>query len=72
MCFRKVQCTRYACGHDTPNAESLVDCGSTRCRYSKEHRGGCKTCSTSCKQWLRPAQTVVSFLSPLNCIHCRR
>ncbi|KAF9008318.1 hypothetical protein BDQ17DRAFT_1237091 [Cyathus striatus] len=72
MCYREVQCTRHCCGHDAPKSEQRMDCGSSNCRYSSKHNPGCQTCPTSCKQWLRPAQTVVTSTSNSPCTHCSR
>ncbi|KDR74834.1 hypothetical protein GALMADRAFT_564531 [Galerina marginata CBS 339.88] len=74
MCFREVHCTRHACGHDHPQSDSRVDCGSATCRYSQSHNPSCspKTCSYTCVQWLKPARNVVKATSPLQCNFCRR
>ncbi|KAF8148457.1 hypothetical protein B0H34DRAFT_737140 [Crassisporium funariophilum] len=73
MCYREVQCTRHACGHDHPQSDCRVDCGSANCRYSLSHNPACppKNCSYTCKQWLKPARTVVSANSSLHCRYCR-
>ncbi|TEB14303.1 hypothetical protein FA13DRAFT_1651922 [Coprinellus micaceus] len=51
MCHRKVECVLHSCGHSNPQAESLVDCGSTWCRYSSSHDADCKKCTKTCNQW---------------------
>ncbi|KAF9559038.1 hypothetical protein CPC08DRAFT_638279 [Agrocybe pediades] len=56
MCYREVQSTRHACGHDHPQADRRVDCGSGACRYSASHPVSCspKTCPQTCNQWYAP------------------
>ncbi|KAF8963541.1 hypothetical protein BDZ97DRAFT_1602321, partial [Flammula alnicola] len=73
MCFREVHCTRHVCGHDHPQSDSRVDCGSVNCRYSQSHNPRClpKSCPSTCNQWYGPARTVVTGSSPLRCGHCR-
>ncbi|KAF8878803.1 hypothetical protein CPB84DRAFT_1688199 [Gymnopilus junonius] len=74
MCFREVQCTRHACGHDHPQSDSRVDCRSANCRYSQFHNPSCSpaTCPQTCNQWCVPAKTVVTNVSPSKCSFCRR
>ncbi|TFK31639.1 hypothetical protein BDQ12DRAFT_618541 [Crucibulum laeve] len=72
MCYREVHCTKHSCGHETPQSERRVDCGSARCRYSEAHDSSCKTCPSSCKQWLRPPQMIATATSKTPCTHCRR
>ncbi|KAF8188045.1 hypothetical protein BJ912DRAFT_851416 [Pholiota molesta] len=73
MCYREVHCTKHACGHEHPQSETRVDCESSDCRYSRVHTAGCppKTCPETCKQWLKPARTVVTGTSPSRCGHCK-
>ncbi|KAF8062508.1 hypothetical protein FPV67DRAFT_275564 [Lyophyllum atratum] len=70
MCYREVHCTRHSCGHETPHGERRMDCGSSRCRYSANHSAHCGTCTKTCKQWLRPAQTLVTAKAQTPCFHC--
>ncbi|KAF8880776.1 hypothetical protein BD779DRAFT_1411347, partial [Infundibulicybe gibba] len=70
MCYREVHCVKYACGHQTPSTERRVDCNSSQCRYSNAHNSNCHSCSTTCKQWLRPAQMVITQTSQSSCGHC--
>ncbi|KAF9463206.1 hypothetical protein BDZ94DRAFT_629302 [Collybia nuda] len=70
MCHREVHYTRHCCGHDNPHFEYRVDCKSAQCRYSASHNIKCTSCSTTCKQWLRPAQSVVTAKMQALCFHC--
>ncbi|PFH53504.1 hypothetical protein AMATHDRAFT_137447 [Amanita thiersii Skay4041] len=70
MCYREVQCTRYACGHEVPHSDRRVDCGSGHCRYSSSHATPCSNCASACKQWLRPAQMQVTRTERTHCYHC--
>ncbi|KJA18708.1 hypothetical protein HYPSUDRAFT_190707 [Hypholoma sublateritium FD-334 SS-4] len=72
MCYREVRCARHACGHEHPQSDKKIDCGSPACRYSQAHSPACspKTCPQTCKQWLKPARNVVVSNSPARCGHC--
>ncbi|KAK0236285.1 hypothetical protein EDD85DRAFT_636079 [Armillaria nabsnona] len=53
MCYRKIDSTKYSCGHDIPHGDQRIDCNSARCRYSSAHQDNCHDYkSTSSKQWL--------------------
>ncbi|KAJ7692885.1 hypothetical protein B0H17DRAFT_933545 [Mycena rosella] len=53
MCYDAVPCRVFSCGHEKPQGQrSQVDCGSNRCRYSKNHpTGQCNNCVNTCTQW---------------------
>ncbi|KAK0236311.1 hypothetical protein EDD85DRAFT_637252 [Armillaria nabsnona] len=70
MCYRKIDSTRYSCGHDTPHGDQRIDCNSARCRYSSAHPDNNHDCKSTCKQWLRPSQNVVTKSSHSLCYHC--
>ncbi|KAM6501046.1 hypothetical protein JOM56_004060 [Amanita muscaria] len=71
MCYREVKCVKHSCGHEAPIEDRRVDCGSNRCRYSSSHAAPCTDCSSTCNQWLRPAQMQVVRTDTQSCYHCR-
>ncbi|KAJ6597783.1 hypothetical protein DFH09DRAFT_1304544 [Mycena vulgaris] len=71
MCHDAVPFRLFACGHEKPEGQrSHVDCGSHRCRYSKQHPGGCANCVNTCQQWMMQPQRYPAGSAPGMCFNC--
>ncbi|KAJ4466435.1 hypothetical protein C8J55DRAFT_241235 [Lentinula edodes] len=75
MCYRSVNCTKFACGHLIPiDGGVKVDCNKSNCINSRVHqaKGPCSNCTSTCTQWLKEARKVPVSAVNGACTACRR
>ncbi|KAJ7482001.1 hypothetical protein FB451DRAFT_1394603 [Mycena latifolia] len=71
MCHDAVPCRTFSCGHSKPDGErTQVDCGSRRCRYSKNHPAPCTNCVNTCQQWMMQPRLYSAGAAPDLCFNC--